>query len=304
MRVFVVGATGVLGRTLLAELFAHGHTVLALARSQDKANLLHGWGAEAVPGDLLAPASFQHALLGVEAIVNLASDRPAAPAAASDWLMNDLLLHRGTEGLLAAARRSGVRYYMQPSSAELYRPQGEGWLTEDAPLEPAEELRSLLGAEEAAANAGIPYAILRAGRYYGDGAPFGARLLSQVEAGVLRLAHRGSNWLSLTHLFDMAKAMRLCLEQQPSGRIYNVCDDFPRPERDLLAALAAGTGARLELGDAPPPDSGRRVANRRLREEVGFVPYYPDAVVGLLSLRAREQDSRHEDAPGVLKRES
>src|SRR5436189_41310 len=55
MRVFVVGATGVLGRALVPLLLARGHAVRALARSPERARPLAEAGADVVPGDLLEP---------------------------------------------------------------------------------------------------------------------------------------------------------------------------------------------------------------------------------------------------------
>lgn len=46
MRVFLTGGTGTIGSAVTAELLAHGHTVLALARSEDSARTLTAAGAE------------------------------------------------------------------------------------------------------------------------------------------------------------------------------------------------------------------------------------------------------------------
>ncbi|MDA8345778.1 MAG: NAD-dependent epimerase/dehydratase family protein [Thermaerobacter sp.] len=285
MRVFVAGATGVLGRTVLAELFAHGHAVVALARSQDKATLLRSVGAEPIPGDLLAPATFQHALTAIDAVCNLATVVPRPPALPTDWLLNDVVLRQGVAGLLGAARRMNVPYYVQQSSSDLYLPQGDVWLVEDAKTAPQEPLRAFLDAESEVASSGLPFAVLRAGIYYGAGTPLTERLAAGVSKGLLQLSHSGENWLSPTHLFDMAKAIRLCIEQQPKGRIYNVCDDAPLQERVLLASIAEESNARVECSDDAPPDSGWRVSNARLRTELGFVPYYPSALGAIGELR-------------------
>ena len=48
MRIFVAGATGVIGRPLVAALLGAGHEVAALARTAEKARALEAQGAEAV----------------------------------------------------------------------------------------------------------------------------------------------------------------------------------------------------------------------------------------------------------------
>jgi uncharacterized protein YbjT (DUF2867 family) len=54
MRMFIVGATGVLGRALIPLLFQQGYRVRAIARSPEKVRALERAGIEAVQGDLLA----------------------------------------------------------------------------------------------------------------------------------------------------------------------------------------------------------------------------------------------------------
>ncbi|MFN6488302.1 MULTISPECIES: NAD-dependent epimerase/dehydratase family protein, partial [unclassified Nostoc] len=46
MRIFVAGATGVIGRTLIAQLLAKGHDVVALTHSPDRAKILAEQGIE------------------------------------------------------------------------------------------------------------------------------------------------------------------------------------------------------------------------------------------------------------------
>lgn len=50
MHVFVTGGTGTIGSAVVAELLGHGHTVLALARSDDSARAVEDAGAEALHG--------------------------------------------------------------------------------------------------------------------------------------------------------------------------------------------------------------------------------------------------------------
>ncbi|MEH1921434.1 NmrA family NAD(P)-binding protein [Nostoc sp.] len=46
MKIFVAGATGAIGRTLIAQLLAQGHEVAALTRSLEKAQILAEQGVE------------------------------------------------------------------------------------------------------------------------------------------------------------------------------------------------------------------------------------------------------------------
>ncbi len=52
MRVFVTGATGFIGSAVAEELMAAGHTVTALARSEETAKKLSAKGIQPIPGNL------------------------------------------------------------------------------------------------------------------------------------------------------------------------------------------------------------------------------------------------------------
>ena len=76
MRVFVAGATGVLGRRAVAALVAAGHEVTALVRSPEKAALARALGATPVAGSLFDPDALRASVAGHDAVCNLATHIP------------------------------------------------------------------------------------------------------------------------------------------------------------------------------------------------------------------------------------
>jgi uncharacterized protein YbjT (DUF2867 family) len=76
--VFVAGATGVLGRSAVAALMAAGHRVSGVARSEEKAVLLRGLGAEPVAVDIFDPNAMTKAIDGHDAVCNFATRIPRA----------------------------------------------------------------------------------------------------------------------------------------------------------------------------------------------------------------------------------
>jgi len=66
MKVFVAGATGVLGRALVPQLVASGHDVVGMTRSASKQELLRSLGAHPVVADALDPDAVAQAVASAE----------------------------------------------------------------------------------------------------------------------------------------------------------------------------------------------------------------------------------------------
>ena len=123
MRIFIAGATGVLGVRLIPLLSAAGHVVAGMTRSPGKADLLRGLGAEPVVCDVFDPDALTQALtaFGPEVVFHQLTDLPddaAELASFSD--RNDRMRGEGTRNLLAAAAAAGPdRVIAQSISWEL-----------------------------------------------------------------------------------------------------------------------------------------------------------------------------------------
>ena len=124
MRIFLAGATGVIGIRLLPLLAADGHTVAGMTRSPEKVDQLRALGAEPVVCDALdAPALIEAVTaFAPEAILHQVTDLPdrldQLPAFAE---RNDRIRTEGTGNLVAAARRAGAGHFLAQSIA--WRPR-------------------------------------------------------------------------------------------------------------------------------------------------------------------------------------
>ena len=117
LRVFVAGASGVIGVRLVPQLVAAGHEVAGMTRSSAKVELLRGLGAEPVVCDAFDAHALRDAV-GVfqpEAVVNELTDLPDQPAAAND--ANARMRREGTRNLLAAAKEAGASRFVAQSIA-------------------------------------------------------------------------------------------------------------------------------------------------------------------------------------------
>src|SRR5262245_14829759 len=128
MRVFVAGASGAIGRPLLAALSRANHSVVALTRSAAKTDALRAAGAEPVVGDVFdatalarivaaaAPDAVVHELTAIpERIDPRRADR--------DLAATNRLRDEGTRHLVAAASAAkSVRRFVAQSVAFAYEP--------------------------------------------------------------------------------------------------------------------------------------------------------------------------------------
>jgi uncharacterized protein YbjT (DUF2867 family) len=127
MRIFLAGATGVLGRRIVPLLVADGHTVAGLTRSPDKAEYLRSLGAAPVICDVFDSEALTAAVgsFTPEAVVHQLTDLPdRLDELAAFGPRNDRMRTEGTRNLLAAARAAGAEHLLVQSIA--WRPAGRG----------------------------------------------------------------------------------------------------------------------------------------------------------------------------------
>src|SRR4051794_16273472 len=94
MRIFVTGATGLLGRRLVPELIHHGHDVIGLARSDASRSMLSAMHAVAYSDQAHDVDRLTEAMEAVHAIVHLATSMPNSDAAVEDdWAHSSKIVH-------------------------------------------------------------------------------------------------------------------------------------------------------------------------------------------------------------------
>ena len=252
MRVFVAGATGVMGRRLLPALTAAGHEPIAMTRSREKADALRSSGIEACVCDAYDAEALLRAVgdARAEQVVHLLTDLPAEinmRRFEQETASTGRLRRVGTANLIAAARAAGVKRMVAESIAFTYEPVGGAVKNEDDPLacatlpfvaEPVADLeRQVLAA------GGI---VLRYGWFYGPGTAFASDGSWAVSLRRRRLpiVGAGSGVFSFVHVDDAASATVAALEHAEPAT-YNVVDDEPAPLRDWLPAYASAVGAPL-----------------------------------------------------------
>ena len=256
MRVFVAGATGVVGRQLVPQLIAAGHQVTATTRSADKAAGLRAAGADAGVVDGLDALAVGEAVARAEPDV-VVHQMTALSAGFSlrrfdrTFAVTNELRTRGTDNLLGAAQAAGVRRVIAQSYTGFPNIRTGGPVkTEDDPFDPdpPQAQRSTLEAirylEHAVATAPLEGIVLRYGSLYGPGASdLMVDLLKRRQVPVIG---GGAGIWSFLHVTDAASAAVAALDHGAPG-VYNVADDEPAPVSEWLPVLAAAVAAKPPL---------------------------------------------------------
>ncbi|GAA2788930.1 NAD-dependent epimerase/dehydratase family protein [Saccharopolyspora taberi] len=246
MRVFVTGATGFIGGTVAVRLVEAGHQVVGLARTEDKAAALRGFGLEPVLGHLDDAEVLAGAAREADAVVN---------AASSD--------HRGAVEVLVESLAGTGKPLLQTSGSSIVGDNaggeasdrvfteadvlpGGGWEPTPDKAHRVEIDRFLL----AAADRGVRTVVLCNTLIYGHGRGPARdsvqvpRLVSQARrSGVVRHVGPGRNIWSNVHVDDVAELYLLALESAPGGSFH-----FVESGEESFGAIAQAVADRLGVG--------------------------------------------------------
>ena len=258
MKIFVAGATGAIGRPLIAQLQAQGHDVAALTRSPERAQTLAEQGVESAIADVFDADAVKAAINSVqpEVVIEQLTSLPktyTGESMSAAAALNTRIRREGGANVLAAAQAAGVRRYLRQSIA-FWAVPGTGLADEETPLafdaSPAvaadiltvtEIERRLLG------NPNIEGIALRYGFFYGPGTWFApdGDVAKQVRQQQFPIVGNGKGVWSWLHIEDAAITTVAAVERGNPG-IYLITDDRPLEVRVWLSAYA-------QWLKAPPP---------------------------------------------------
>jgi 2-alkyl-3-oxoalkanoate reductase len=261
MKIFVAGATGVVGSRLIPRLVERGHEVTAMTRTPGKVEALRAAGATPVLAEALNQPEVRAAVLAAqpEVVVNeltsLSSLGSNLRRFDKYFAITNRLRTEGTDHLLDAARSAGARLFVSQSYAGWpYARTGGAVKREDDPLDshpPASARQTLQAIKHMEASVlgseGLAGVVLRYGSLYGPGTSLGrtppGTHLTAIAKGKFPIVGDGGGVWSFIHVEDAAEATALAVERADPG-VYNVVDDEPAFVADWLPVLASAVGAK------------------------------------------------------------
>lgn len=197
---------------------------------------------------------------------------------------------RHAEQLLANAPHLACVQYL--STTSVYGDTHGGWVDETSPLKPTSQraeqriLAEIQWQDWGIAH-NIPVQIFRLGGIYGIGrSPF-----ERIANGDGKIIDAPGHVFNRIHVDDIAQTLYAAMHQDDSG-VYNVCDDVPAPQGDVMRyayeLLGQEPPAPVALHEADLSAMARefyrdckRVDNDKIKQELGIILHYPTYIDGL-----------------------
>lgn len=303
MKVFIAGATGVLGKRLVAAFSDAGHEVIGLARDDEGEELVKRKGGRAVHGDIHDRESLVAGADDADVIIHAATAIPTSTKPSrEEWERNDRVRREGAENLVDAAGEIGADRLLLQSIVWVARQPDGSHFDEAAEPNPNRITQSALDAERivksGARDHGYEPVVLRGGWFYAADTAHTRQIGERLRSGDMPiigggLLGRRDAPLSFIHVDDMASAFLSAAEGDATG-IFHAVDDEPASFAEFATAFADRLGgpepsrvpgwlARFLVGKAfvrlmtnPMPTS-----NEKLRRTFDWTPAFPTYREGL-----------------------
>ena len=234
--ILVTGATGFVGRHVVAALAADGQRVRALVRSAAAAAVLADVDCEIVHGDVGDQASLDEATRGADTVVHLVAIIAGRP---TDF---ERIMVQGTANLLAAARASGVGRFVYVSALG----------TTEETKDTVPYYRAKWACEQAVLETGIPATILRPSFVFGaDGGALPRFIRIARLAPVTPVVRPGTQRIQPIWVDDVARAVVRSVALDGTSLV-----ELGGPDvvdwNELWAAIKSAIGTRRPALRVPP----------------------------------------------------
>ncbi|WP_162246484.1 NAD-dependent epimerase/dehydratase family protein [Aeromicrobium sp. Root495] len=287
MKVFLTGASGVVGRSAMSALVEAGHDVVGLARSETAADTVRSFGARPHLGSIFETESLVAGMQDAEVVLNLVGNVPSGAARfrPGAWRVHDRLRSHGADVVVRAAAETGVRRVVQQSLSAVYADGGDDWIDEHDLVDVTAAAEPLVMAETFAAShaaTGGDSVVLRLGLLLGP-EPMTRWWIRRARAGHPTGLGSPDGWTHVVHPDDIGTAAVHALTA-PAG-VYNVGAE-PLRREELAEAFAIAGGRRGARFHAPATQRllghrlelytrSQRVSSQRFSDRTGWYPNHP-----------------------------
>jgi nucleoside-diphosphate-sugar epimerase len=292
MHVFITGGTGTIGSAVVAELLASGHTVLALARSDDSAQTLENAGAKVLRGEIADLDVLRSGAAQSDGVISLAFSRDysdpdglaqavAQESAAIAALGNELI---GSDRPIVTV--SGTPWVPGRSSTE------NDPLPTDGPV--GGRGRSVNALLELASRGVRATAVRMPRTVHNEGQGGFAGLLADAarRTGVAGYPGDGTQRWPAVHALDAAVLFRLALESAPAGTAWHAVTDEGDAVRDIARVIGRRLGLPVEAVSeetfgpfGPIFAMDQPASSTHTRNALGWQPTHPSLLEDLENIQ-------------------
>jgi nucleoside-diphosphate-sugar epimerase len=248
MRVFVTGAAGFIGRSVVRELLDHGHKVLGLARSDANAEILNKAGAEVHRGDLKDVESLKAGVRATDGVIHLAFVHDFSDFAGSAKVDREAI-----QAMAEAIVAKGKENPLVIASGTLGVTSGGKLATEDddperngSPMAARYESGDLVYSLSKTSKGLVRGSVVRLAPVVHGAEDWGFIPMlvgvSRKNGRACYLGDGSARWPAV-HKLDAAVIFRLALEKGTAGATYNAVAEQGIPVKDIVTKI----GERLQL---------------------------------------------------------
>ncbi|HEY8281513.1 MAG TPA: SDR family oxidoreductase [Leifsonia sp.] len=293
MRVFITGATGLIGSAVVAELLSAGHSVTALTRSDASASKAEAAGADTVRGALADLELLRAEAEKADGVIHLAFGNGFnSPEALSQNIAEESAALDTLGEALIGTGKPLVTVAGTPRAAG--RPSAE-----DDPLRtdgPVGGRSASVNRALSLADRGVRASAIRLPRtVHNQGNGGFAGLLTQIarQTGVAGYPGDGAQRWPAVHALDAAVLFRLALENAPAGTAWHAVADEGDTVRDIVTVIGRRLGLPVE--SLPAENFGplgaifvvdQPASSVRTRAELGWEPTHPSLLEDLEKIEA------------------
>jgi nucleoside-diphosphate-sugar epimerase len=244
-RVFLTGGSGYVGRNLIAHFVRHGVSVVALARSEQSADVVRALGALPHRADMLDP-DLAAAMAGCDMLVHAAADTDHGAGSPTQQKHNE----QGTRNVFGEARAAGIGKAIHISTESVLatgKPLVNVDETVALPRKPAGSYSRSKGAAETIALSfnrdDFAVVVLRPRFIWGrDDTTALPQLVQAVASKRFAWISGGMYRTDTTHIGNLCEAVVLALRKGRGGEVYFITDGEPMPFREFVCALLQTQG--------------------------------------------------------------
>jgi nucleoside-diphosphate-sugar epimerase len=246
--VALTGASGYTGGRLLQALRERGDEVAVLVRPRSLSRTVAERASEVVEGDLSDETAIDRLASGRDAVLHVAA--VYRTAGHPDDYYREVNV-RGTERLLRAAERHGVRRFVHTSTVGVHGHVAHPPADETAPLAPGDIYQETKAEAEQLAlefhrTRNVPVVVVRPGAIYGPGETRLLKLFRAIARGRYAVVGSGRTFYHPVFIDDLVAGYLLALDRPEAvGEAFLVCGPSYVSQLELARLIARHTGGRV-----------------------------------------------------------